>query len=1436
MRQKVSVRSRTVLRPNSLEFVKVDFTNATGKVNRYLVEGRSQNNTSETVTAIYRADETQAKVAMVNYSPYPVTVYKGETIGSFTELALEIQEDDDHQASQETVNKVEKEDRLEKLLEDLNIHNNKVLNENPGIKKKLIKLLDKHIDTFSSAETSYGHTDLIEFDIKLLPDSEPVASRCRPLNPAQEADLKKQLDLWEKEGIIEKAPKHSAWASPLVPALKKDGTIRWAVDYRKLNAKTVPDRFPLPSIETNLEKLQGSNIYSALDASGAYHTIPVSKKSRSLLTFISPLGLWSMKKMPFGARNSGAVYSRYMDLIISKINSPHILAYLDDIIVHSSTLNQQLEHLELALDAHRDAGLRLKASKTFLFQESVDYLGYHVSKEGISMIPRYVEKVINWPTPTTTKQLATFVGFCGYYRSFIKDFSQLTNEMNSAKKEKELDWTPVMDKKFKELKKKFNERPIRAFPDYMSDEPFILSTDFSATNLAGVLSQKQEGRERMIATCGRKTTSYERNYSSTKGELSAVIFSVRRFEHVLRFKKFILLTDNSALVWLKTMKNPRGITFRWLSELESYDFEVRHKPGKKNIPADCLSRADHPSHMDKPTEDEEKETSEYVYDITELDLEHDSIVDNEGRISTVSEVIEEMDLSSQEIRKAQDEDDVLRIVKQWVKDNRRPSKKDLAGQKEQTHSYAKYFSYLTLIDGILYQTARQGILTEKKMKRLVIPKSKYEAIFYWSHAHELSGHFGETATIARATSRFWWPGITPYLRTQVGLCQTCLSKTQRADPKRTGYRPHMKGYVGETLYLDLIGPLPATRAGHKYALTIEDGYSRFVTALPLVNKNAETVADALYNGYVSIHGAPVSLFSDNGKEFVNKIQRELAQKFMIKHHFTAPYSPASNMVERFHRTLNQLFRTNEMRDNTEWSRYLPAATLAYNTKVHSSTGLSPYYVQFGREARLPVDIICPSPEQRDHTLPEMVKMTIQNFERMYEFIRKNSNAVIRRNAKGYTGEMMDLKLGTEVWYLTPLRSVSGKPSKITDQWVGPYIVEKVEDNIAEIRAKDHEGRVIRTHVTRLVPCNKTRMFRGERRMPVDAEIDPGDSDAEEITAPEGENPVVLVHVPDKDKVEIVKRKRGRPKKIIPLPPVYDEWGEKEPHQEDTPPSPPHTVREDNINHNRKEKSSPHRMEEDDSVNESPQQSDNGETNEEEMPLRSPPLQTPPAGPSRARGKRARDSPQEVSPPTAALTRRVSKRSRPQTGEDSSQQEFYTPSDRPVRRSKRLQPWRRYVEDSTSDEDMPAVKALDSDSEDAVTVAVERGSLMPTKGTPMSACYDLQSAKKINIPGKSTAKVDLRLRVAIPAGFMMLLLGRSGLSLKNISLRGGVIDADFRSSIQAILFNGNEEDFLINKGQRVCQALLLPTLNVDWKEVDHLPPPPTQHSGFGSTGQ
>lgn len=1141
--QKVTdvLASKEVILPaKSLCFVKLE---ALGKSRDVVVEPVWETSLVQPLPAVYKG--CVKSIGMLNLSTKSVVIKKGMRIGQARKAELQEECPDISKLSEadEGYNSDEDNARTEAIMKGLKVEENVLVKRNPGLVDKIRDLVHRFNRVFSEPDSEIGTTDLLEFEIELKAGTKPVKQRLRPLNPTQLDSLKSQLDLWLEQGVIE--PTTSPWASPMVPVKKRGQTkIRWCVDYRLLNEATVSDAYPLPSIKENLDSLAGCNVFSTLDASAGYHCLRVSEETKPCLSFTSPFGLYTYSRMPFGPTNAVATYSRFMALVVGRLNSNYVHAYLDDVIVATPDVELHLKELERTLQAHEEAGIKLRVSKTHLFQEQTNYLGFLVSTRGVEMQPSYLEQILNWPVPANAKELKSFLGFAGYYREFIKDFSWLTNEMNSAKGKKvKFVWTETMNTKFKKLKKLFGEKPIRAYPKFGIDEaPFELAVDFSGTNVAAVLSQKQDGVERLIAAKGRKTTKYESNYPSTKGELCAVLFGLRKYEEVLRYRKFILHTDNSALVYMKNIKCPTGLWARWLQEVGSYSFDVFHRAGAKNTNADGLSRA---SHLPAAHDDDEGYQSEidqsYEYDVNEWDehkkdmkaeleayrkkkskkkLKHlpaawpEVVLGEQPEISAIgggdadgeADPEEEQALRDK-LLPAQKADPTLRVVRKWLERGKIPKRREIAGETEDVKVYHQVADQLAIEDsGLLIQTfsSRRREHFGVPIRRICVPtgdKRIMDEIWQHGHAHPTAGHFGINATCLRIAERWYYPSMSADIQRRCRQCPNCLAKIQKVRAKACQpVHATENGFPGERIYIDLVGPLPLTNE-NRYILSVQCGFTKFAQAYPIRNKEAETTANCLVNHWISTHGCPGSVHSDQGSEFRNKVWKSLCDRLQIKQTQTsAPENQNSNLVERFHRTLNAIMRAYQEREDIDWLRILPMAVLAYNSKVHSSTKITPFEAWFGRRARLPLDLILTTPEPNFKSADAYVAETLSRFGQMYSWMRHNNKAAFHRNARLYSGEDRKWELEDLCWVFRSQR-VRGKPLKHTDRWVGPYRVVKAQDSvIIHVMPALTKGKVLQVHVNRLAPYHGTGRHTKVRYIDDDVNLDDdvGDDAAEII--------------------------------------------------------------------------------------------------------------------------------------------------------------------------------------------------------------------------------------------------------------------------------------------------------------------------------------------------
>ena len=288
-------------------------------------------------------------------------------------------------------------------------------------REQLPFLLNRHRNVFASDDNDLGYTDRVQHRIPVKDDI-PVAQPYRTIPPRHFDEVREHIQgLLAKKIIVES---HSPYASPIVIVRKKDGTLRLCVDYRRLNAKTVGDAYPLPRIQESFDALVGAQYFTTLDLASGYHQIAMHPTDQPKTAFVTPFGLYEYTRMPFGLATAPATFQRIMHGVMSDFMYNFALVYLDDILVFSKTFNDHIDQLDRLFSRIEQTGLKLKTSKCQLLRREVTYIGHTVSAQGVGCESEKTEFVRNWPRPKTVKQLQSFIGFASYYRRFVNQFSQ----------------------------------------------------------------------------------------------------------------------------------------------------------------------------------------------------------------------------------------------------------------------------------------------------------------------------------------------------------------------------------------------------------------------------------------------------------------------------------------------------------------------------------------------------------------------------------------------------------------------------------------------------------------------------------------------------------------------------------------------------------------------------------------------------------------------------------------------------------------------------------------------------------------------------------------------------------------------------------------------------------------------------------------------------
>ena len=463
-------------------------------------------------------------------------------------------------------------------------------------------LVKEYHDIFSLEKHDMGHTNATKHKIVLKdPDTLLFKERFHRIPPPQLDEVREHLKLMLDAGVIR--PSNSPWCNAVVLVRKKDGSLRFCIDFRKLNSLTVKDSHPLPRICETLESLAGAAHFSMFNMKSGFWQVPMDEESKQYTAFtLGSMGLYECESMSFGLCNTPPTFQRLMQNCLGELNLTYCLIYLDDVIVFSDTPDEHLQRIRVIFDHLREHGLKLKLSKCEVFKSEINYLAHHVSQKGILPSKKNLESITQCPPPDTYTKVKSFIGLVGHYRCFIKGFAKiaaplydLTSGDNKDKKSEHVNLSPKACKAFDRLKEACLQAPILSFPDF--NKPFLLETDASERGLGAVLSQKQaDGWYHLIAYASRVMNKTEQRYHSNKQEFLALKWAVTEqfHEYLSPYEKnrneFVVHTDNNPLTYIFSSANLDAAGQRWVARLTSYNFSLEYQKGKDNTVADFLSQ------------------------------------------------------------------------------------------------------------------------------------------------------------------------------------------------------------------------------------------------------------------------------------------------------------------------------------------------------------------------------------------------------------------------------------------------------------------------------------------------------------------------------------------------------------------------------------------------------------------------------------------------------------------------------------------------------------------------------------------------------------------------------------------------------------------------------------------------------------------------------
>ena len=974
-------------------------------------------------------------------------------------------------------------------------------NLTPDQKRRVADLVARYKQSFILYDGDHGLTDVLEHTIELI-DKKPINKRQYPMDHERAKALEEIGEQLENAGKIEDSI--SPWNSPVLVVKKPNGK-GWRIvnDFRLLNEVTEKMEWPIPDVQESLDSLAGNSWYTTVDMKDAFFQVPLKREHRQYTAFNLGSRHVQYKVMPQGLCNSTATFQRLMSVILRKLPNygKWCIPYVDDLLIFASTFEELLLRTQLVLECLSKAGLKMGGAKTRIGLRRVRFLGHIIDQDGIRMDPDKIEKVQKWPRPVTVTQLRQFLGLCSYHRRFIEGFAEKAHALScqtGGGKQDLVKWSEAAKEAFDKLKAALcDPTQVLAYPDFSENaEPFIVKTDACRVSEGAVLSQKQNGVERVIAYASRSFPASEQHWGIPQQEAHAIFWAcTKEFNYYLRFraKKFEVRTDHKPCLSMKINKVASERMYRWALALQDYNMDIKHVDGSKHVEADAISRLGYLKalHESKFVESEvrigtiradtdgqsftaggeavqavianiqttpTKKLDVEAFDakhprqeIVEFDLkelaEHPNLIATlltqktipparvfPGTVAALSGAGYQHDA----IVTAQSQDPSTMHLWQWFKHRTQPP----APHKKQVRKMARR---CFIEHDVVYR--RGGVYG----KQLVLPACLREEVLHSMHDAKWAGHFGQHNTIHRIAKSYWWPGMSADVLKYVRSCTAC--QTRNFSPQMRVRTPVVDDKVPrlfERLSVDIQGEFTKSRRGNRWIVTFLDIHSRWIEGFCVSSINAEDVARLLVNEIILRYGPTRSLLSDRGSNFTAQIIRETCKLFQIAKIETAAYHPESNAkVERVHRIYSDALSKYVNPSHSDWDEYFPFVQWAYRSSVQNALGASPYTLVFGREPPELADLslLPPPPMGLEKDVKEWVKTLKTRIEKTQNEtaqLQLHVNEKLLATSQHTDKETRVFRVGDRVMVRNEI-TVHEKETRLTSKWqprfLGPYVVE-----------------------------------------------------------------------------------------------------------------------------------------------------------------------------------------------------------------------------------------------------------------------------------------------------------------------------------------------------------------------------------------------------------
>jgi predicted aspartyl protease len=648
------------------------------------------------------------------------------------------------------------------------------------------------------------------------------------------------LDNLDKGFIEDSQAPH---ASPTLFVKKPDESLRFCVDFRKLNALSRKDRYPLPLIDETLARISQAKIFTKLDIRQAFHRIRMHPDSEELTTFRTRYGAYKYKVLPFGLTNGPATYQRYMNDVLFDYLDDFCTAYLDDILIYSNDELMHQEHVKKVLQRLRDAGLQADIKKSEFGVTRTKYLGFIISTKGIEVDPEKTEIIYHWAEPRTIKGVQSFLGFCNFYRRFIRDYGTIAKPLTRLTKSHiPFVFDKACQRAFEELKRRLVSAPILCHYDYTLETR--LETDASDGVIAGILSQfHPDGNWYPVGYFSKTMAPAELNYQIHDKEMLAIVRSFGHWRPELQGNAMQtkVYTDHKALEYFMTTKQLNSRQARWAELLADYSFIIMYRSGKENAKADILSRRE---------QDLEPSADLKAYLRTKALLQPEQLdpqVRDTVEIKALVRTIQEPPL----------------LVERLLAANR--TSESLQALRTQAAQGGDF----SLADGLLLYQGRLVVPTDEQLITDLIREA---------HDQISSAHPGRDKTIGILSQKYYWKRLSMDVAQYVRNCYAC--KRSHVPRDRTPGLLHplpVPDRPWQHIAMDFKS-FPTAKSGHDSAFVVIDRLSKQSTSIPCFKTTTARDMAQLYITHVyRYRGAPQTIVSDRGPQFISDFWNEFCR-------------------------------------------------------------------------------------------------------------------------------------------------------------------------------------------------------------------------------------------------------------------------------------------------------------------------------------------------------------------------------------------------------------------------------------------------------------------------------------------------------------------------------------------------------------------------------